>query len=87
MTPTTVINIKNGGEYDVFIGRPGIWGNPFVLGPDGGRLAVIEKFEDWIVQQEDLMAEIHQLKGKVLGCYCKPLKCHGDVLARLADAA
>jgi len=24
-----------------------------------------------------------ELIGKRLGCYCKPLLCHGDVLAKL----
>ena len=26
-------------------------------------------------------ADVLQLRGKVLGCHCKPLACHGDVLA------
>lgn len=34
-----------------------------------------------------ILANLHTLKGKRLGCFCKPLDCHGDVLARLADAA
>lgn len=27
-----------------------------------------------------------QLRGKVLGCFCKPKNCHGDVLARYVDS-
>lgn len=26
-------------------------------------------------------ADALQLRGKVLGCHCKPLACHGDILA------
>jgi hypothetical protein len=26
-----------------------------------------------------------ELKDKTLGCWCKPNKCHGDVLVELAD--
>lgn len=26
-------------------------------------------------------ADVLQLRGKVLGCHCKPLACHGDILA------
>ena len=27
-----------------------------------------------------------ELKGKVLGCWCKPASCHGDVIAEIIDA-
>jgi hypothetical protein len=46
---------------------------------------VIEAFETWIVRQPQLMARLGELRGKVLGCWCHPKACHGDVLARLAD--
>ncbi len=49
------------------------------------REEAIEKYREWIVQQPDLMNSLHELKGKVLCCYCKPKACHGDVLAELAD--
>ena len=35
----------------------------------------------------DLLAQLHTLKGKRLACWCKPKACHGDVLAKLADAS
>jgi len=72
--------------FDVFIGRPSEWGNPFVKDRHGSRTEVIQKYRAWIVTQPRLMAKLPQLKGKILGCYCKPLACHGDVLAELADA-
>jgi hypothetical protein len=31
------------------------------------------------------MADVKSLKDKVLGCYCAPLPCHGDVLVKLAN--
>ena len=31
------------------------------------------------------MSHIHELKGKVLGCWCAPQACHGDTLAELAN--
>jgi hypothetical protein len=47
---------------------------------------VIEKYRVWIQTQPQLMAALGELRGKVLGCWCKPLAaCHGDVLAELAD--
>ncbi len=72
-------------SFDVLITRPGIWGNPFIIGRDGNREEVIQKYREWIVQQPDLMAALPTLADKRLGCYCKPYKCHGDVLVELLD--
>jgi hypothetical protein len=71
--------------YDIFIARPSKWGNPFIIGRDGTREEVIEKYKMWFSTQPDLIAAIPELKGKVLGCWCKPGKCHGDFLAELAN--
>jgi len=70
--------------FDVYIGRPSKWGNPFVVGVDGSRDEVIEKYEEWILNQQELVAALPELRGKVLGCWCAPLSCHGDVLIRLS---
>jgi hypothetical protein len=73
--------------YDVYIGRPSKFGNPYVIGIDGTRDDVIEKYRVWINTQPQLLAALPELKGKVLGCWCAPLPCHGDVLAELAARA
>lgn len=83
---TTVVHCKK-SPFDVYIGRPSKWGNPFTIGKDGDRNAVICKYETWIKTQPELMAALPELKGKVLGCWCAPYACHGHVLARLADAS
>lgn len=72
-------------SFDVYIGRPSKWGNPFVIGKDGCRVEVIEKYKVWIADQPGLIAMLPELKGKVLGCYCAPAACHGDILAELAN--
>jgi len=77
---------KRNAAYDVYIGRPSKWGNPFVIGHDGTREQVIEKYRAWIQQQPHLLASLGELQGKRLGCYCKPQACHGGVLAELANA-
>jgi hypothetical protein len=33
-----------------------------------------------------MQADLHELKDKRLGCYCKPLACHGDVYVELLNA-
>lgn len=78
-------NIRNDEPYDIYIGRPSVWGNPFKVGFNGDRDLVIDLHARWIVQQEDLMAQIHDLRGKVLGCFCSPKRCHGEILVRLAN--
>ena len=79
-----VVHCKKAG-FDVYIGRPSKWGNPFVIGKDGNREQVIEKYRRWVLGQPALMAALPELKGKTLGCWCAPHPCHGDVLVELAD--
>jgi hypothetical protein len=72
-------------KYDVYIGRPSKWGNPFVIGKDGSREDVVRKYKEWILTQQDLLNDLHELKGKVLGCFCSPKSCHSDVLVELSE--
>lgn len=72
-------------KFDVYIGRPSKWGNPFRIGIDGNRKEVIEKYRKWLLNNPGLMLMLPELKGKVLGCWCKPLSCHGEVLVELAN--
>ena len=81
---TNVVHCKR-ASYDVYIGRPSKWGNPFSIGTDGTREEVIEKYIDWLMDQSELLEFIGELKGKTLGCWCSPNACHGDILAELAD--
>jgi len=81
---TRVVHCKR-EPYDVYIGRPSKWGNPFKSGRDGTLEEVLEKYEQYIMNRPDLLAALHELKGRTLGCWCKPKPCHGDILARLAE--
>ena len=49
----------------------------------------IEKYREYIIKKLDkdpeLVKELRQLKGKNLGCWCKPNDCHGDVLIELIN--
>ena len=84
MKKTVVVNINN-ESYDIFIGRPSIWGNPYKIGKDGTRNEVIEKYYHYIKSSNYLMSKIHRLRGRTLGCYCKPKPCHGDVLVKILE--
>eukprot|EP00761_Pharyngomonas_kirbyi_P013959 gb/GECH01013989.1/.p1 GENE.gb/GECH01013989.1/~~gb/GECH01013989.1/.p1 ORF type:complete len:115 (+),score=22.54 gb/GECH01013989.1/:1-345(+) len=73
-------------SYDVYIGRPSKWGNPFKIGRDGSRAMVIAKYENWVSEQDELIEKVKkELPGKVLACWCAPKDCHGDVLSALAN--
>ena len=73
-------------DLAVRIDRKSQWGNPFVLGEDGDREQVIGKYATYYFPHKpQLVADIGDLKGKALGCWCAPDRCHGDVLARVAQ--
>lgn len=86
--------VRCGGRRDnipgyVYVGRPSKWGNPFVMPDHGTREEVIKKYEEWITVGEGskiLQPQLWQLKNCLLGCWCQPLPCHGDVLAKLVNA-
>lgn len=80
----TVVHCKK-SKYEVYIGRPSKWGNPFEIGKDGTREEVVEKYRKWVVEQKDLLADLHELAGVTIACWCSPLPCHGDVLAELVQ--
>jgi hypothetical protein len=78
--------------YDVYIGRPGPWGNPFSWKDDTlatwktTREGCLPAYEAWLRSQPELVARARrELRGKVLGCWCKPGPCHGDILTRIAN--
>jgi hypothetical protein len=51
-----------------------------------GRDKVIKMYKEYIMDKPELLKLIPlELKGKTLGCWCKPEACHGDILAKLAD--
>jgi hypothetical protein len=79
-----VVNLKN-EPYDVYIGRGSKWGNPFVIGRDGDRDEVCDRYAEWFYTQLHLIESLQELAGKNLGCYCKPERCHGDFLVKMAQ--
>jgi hypothetical protein len=83
MSVSRVVNCQT-EAYDVYIGRPSKWGNPFSV-EKYGREECIKMYREYILNNKKLMADIHELRGKVLGCWCKPYACHGEVLVELAN--
>ena len=84
------VNLRKSG-YDIYCGRPGPWGNPFRIGPDGSRDAVISKHKAHVRQRirsgSVTLEQLASLYGQRLECYCKPEPCHADFMVELADTA
>ena len=91
--PTKVVNIRR-EPYEEYIGRAGhgqdgYFGNPHSIGycrvckKNHNRGQSIEAFrEDFynrVAMDKQFRRRVLELRGKTLGCFCKPLKCHGDV--------
>lgn len=83
-------------KYDVYIGRPSKWGNPFTHKQGTAAQTVVESRDAAIAAYkrhlwaqvnsgEVTLDELAALDGKTLGCWCHPQPCHGEVL--LAAAA
>ncbi len=77
-----IVNRRDTDKYNLSIMRPGKWGNPFSV-EDYGREQAIKLFEINLRRRPDLIAALPELAGKILGCCCFPLQCHGEVLLRL----
>jgi hypothetical protein len=84
MTQTLNQRLHGRPAGSVYVGRPSKWGNPFIIGRDGDRAAVIAKHRDWIQTQPKLLECLGELAGHDLVCWCAPDGCHADTLRELA---
>ena len=86
-------------DCDVYIGRQcnqggwnlpnSKWHNPVTIKQYGSAAAVVQKYREYILCRPQLLAQISELRGKILGCWCKNKPndpCHGDVLVELVEA-
>lgn len=93
LAETKVVNIKK-EPYDVYIGRAGkgqdgYFGNPFKLEKGKPRGSTLEKYKEYfhkkMLNDPEFKKRILSLKGKTLGCFCKPNACHGDIIKEYLD--
>merc|ERR1712004_38006 len=97
---TSIVRIKrqNGRitqDCDIYIGRANflggwnlkksIWANPFKVKDYNSNEEACRLYEEYIRKNDELMSRLGELEGKVLGCWCKPMACHGDVLIKLLN--
>ena len=60
----------------VYCGRGSPWGNPYRIPQNGSRDDVCDAFERNVLPTLD----VSTLRGKDLVCFCKPARCHCDVI-------
>ncbi len=94
MKLTTVVDIRY-APYEVYIGRAGhgfsgYWGNPFRLTDPLLRPEVLAKYRTHfygrLLVDSEFKRRVLELRGRVLGCFCKPMACHGDVIAEYLNS-
>ena len=82
---TYVVHIKK-EPYDVYIGRPSKWSNPYTQKKIQStqakfevqtRKGALEKYEEYLYIS-GLINDIEELRGKVLGCWCCNSICDGS---------
>jgi hypothetical protein len=92
----------NKEPYDVYIGRPSKFGNPFTHIKNketlaefvvGSRKEALEKYREYILNNQELLDSLHELDGKILGCWCfdenspsDEYVCHGQILIELINS-
>ena len=59
------------------------WHNPFKVSSKGYSLDDSLRLYEEHIRTSGLINDIEELRGLVLGCWCKPDRCHGDVLVKL----
>ncbi|CAF1247059.1 unnamed protein product [Rotaria sp. Silwood1] len=80
-------------DCDIYIGRAcnmggwqlnqSKWHNPYSV-KQYGRDGALDCYKKYIESnQNNLLDDLHELAGKRLGCWCKPNRCHGDILREL----
>ena len=80
--------------YNLYIGRNmdfyvkgtycSKWHNPYTV-KKYGLEKCLEMYEAYIRNTPELYNNLSELDGKILGCWCKPNQCHGDILIKLLN--
>lgn len=82
---------KNDPQHTLYIGRKltmggwnlceSKWHNPF---PAKGNVSKsVNLFEQYLLDNKELLKQLPELTGEILGCWCVPNSCHGEVIIKL----
>lgn len=83
------VDPRKPATVDVFIGRPSVLGNDYVIGRDGDRDEVCDKYDAGLdrhvkVKNKTVMRKLQYIRDLLdeghdvcLVCFCAPERCHG----------
>ena len=92
-----IVNLRK-ERFDLYIGRRRTgahnkWANPYPINARRTRKQAIMEYERHLIAQigsgevtREELADLHR-QGTVVGCFCAPQPCHGEVIALYAAAA
>jgi len=88
-----VLNAKTTPDWEdrvlagtaVYVGRPSKWGNPHREGPGMTREEAVEAYRLDLLRNPGLLADLHEVRGMDLVCWCSPKPCHADPILYLAN--
>lgn len=87
---TVVVNMRTTSNYDVAIDRSSPFGNPFHIGKDGDRQAVLQKYKQYFYRRCEADPEFRRrvmaLRGLRLACWCAPQPCHGMIIVEYIES-
>jgi len=93
----TVVNKRYFKGKGIYIGRPSLLGNPFIVGRNGSLDEVMRKYEEYLLaalrSSKRIAAAFEKIKeaareGDVnLICWCAPKRCHGNIIKRIVEEA
>jgi hypothetical protein len=69
--------------------KDSFWCNPYKIDKNNNRDNVLFLYEKYLTEElsndKNFIKELAKLKGKKLGCWCKPEQCHGDILLKFIN--
>ena len=92
-TPPMILNLRTDRPrpHQLYIGRPSKWGNPIRLRHEGERIRAVSRYRTDLIDRlrtgRVTRAELAEIYGRPLVCWCAPLACHGHVLLAIAEWA
>ncbi len=90
---TISVGNRHHGDKGIYVGRPTILGNPFILERESDRNAILQQYDTYLMKELEnkegaIYTEIHRIADMLyeqnikLICSCSPKACHADIIAR-----
>ena len=68
------------GRKNIYYGIDSIWGNPYRISQSMNRYTCVDKYKNYLLNNQQLMQRLPELFGKNLGCWCEPELCQGHAI-------